>query len=208
MVLPRRNHSRPTRRRHLACTTAAFLLVIVYLSFSNWHPFFSSSSNFRWETTSSSSPSSTPRSHGDAATGGNNGQAGDLPLADLLSGNPPYWRDRRRNFQAEYDEVIAGVPGLRGTKPARFAFLIMAHGPTDVMLLKRNLPWLYSPLNFFLVRRGDIFALFLHTRRLLSVFLSRGQSRYILTCHPGGCSHRARFTGWVWDTFVAVFVCV
>ncbi|CAN0453284.1 unnamed protein product [Ectocarpus sp. 12 AP-2014] len=27
----------------------------------------------------------------------------------------------------------------------------MAHGPTDVELLRRNLPWLYSPLNFFLI---------------------------------------------------------
>lgn len=185
MVLPRRNHSRPTRRRHVACTTAAFLLVIVYLSFSNWHPFFSSSSNFRWETTSSSSsPSSTPRSHGDAATGGSNGQAGDLPLADLLSGNPPYWRDRRRNFQAEYDEVVAGVPGLRGTRPARFAFLIMAHGPTDVMLLRRNLPWLYSPLNFFLVRTfcGTALALFLHNASILLSSVRAG-GRSILTAH-------------------------
>ncbi|CAN0252332.1 unnamed protein product, partial [Ectocarpus fasciculatus] len=66
-------------------------------------------------------------------------------------GNPPYWRDPRRDFQAEYDEVVAAVPGLRGTRPARFAFLIMAHGPTDVELLRRNLPWLYSPLNFFLI---------------------------------------------------------
>ncbi|CAM9652109.1 unnamed protein product [Ectocarpus sp. 6 AP-2014] len=159
MVLPRRNHARPTRRRHVACTTAAFFAVMLYLFYSNWHPFFTS---YRETSSSSSFSSSTPRSHADTATAANKGGRGGggggegegegvFPLSELLSGNPPYWRDPRRDFQAEYEEVVAAVPGLRGTRPARFAFLIMAHGPTDVELLRRNLPWLYSPLNFFLI---------------------------------------------------------
>lgn len=170
MVLPRRNHARPTRRRHFACTAGVVFFTstaVMLLYLFVWHPFFSSnksSSAFgrgrgrhgNEPTSSSSSSSSTPGAGnaGKGEGGGGEGEGG-LPLAELLSGNPPYWRDPRRDFQAEYDAVFAAVPGLNGTPPARFAFLIMAHGPTDVKLLKRSLPWLYSPLNFFLVGSFD-----------------------------------------------------
>lgn len=153
MVLSRRVHARPTRRRSLAYTTAAFLAVMFYLF--QWHPFFAPAGSAPQEqygspSSSTSSSSTTVDKHpGIAAL--NSNDRGGLPLAKLLSGNPPYWRDPRRDFQAEYDEVREAVPGLAGIRPARFAFLIMAHGPEDVKLLKRNLPWLYSPLNFFLV---------------------------------------------------------
>ena len=149
MALPRRLHARPTRRRNLVYTTAAFLAVMLYLF--HWHPFFSpGSGSARNEHSSSSPSSSTTVDHADIARLDGNGRDG-LPLSELLSGNPPYWRDPRRDFQAEYDEVRDAVPGLAGIRPARFAFLIMAHGPSDVKLLKKNFPWLYSPLNFFLV---------------------------------------------------------
>lgn len=151
MVLPRRLHARPTRRRNLVYTTAAFLAVMFYLF--HWHPFFSQDSSSARKGHSSSSPtSSSTVGHADLA-GLDSDDRGGLPLAKLLSGNPPYWRDRLRDFQAEYDEVREAVPGLAGIRPARFAFLIMAHGPSDVKLLKKNFPWLYTPFNFFLVGR-------------------------------------------------------
>lgn len=154
MALSRRLHARPTRRRNLAYTTAAFLAVMLYLF--HWHPFFSPGVKEHSSSSSSSPTSSTTVDHhADIAGLGSNGRTGlspaGLPLAELLSGNPPYWRDPRRDFQAEYDEVRGAVPGLAGIRPARFAFLIMAHGPSDVKLLKKNFPWLYSPLSFFLV---------------------------------------------------------
>lgn len=139
MVFPRRLHARPSRRRQLAYTTAAFLAVMFYLF--RWHPFFSERPARVDPPPAATNPDAATDSEG----------RGGLPLSELLSGNPPRWRDPRRDFQAEYDEVVAAVPSLRGTRPARFAFLIMAHGPSDVKLLRRNLPWLYSPLNFFLV---------------------------------------------------------
>lgn len=67
-------------------------------------------------------------------------------------GNPPNWRDPERDFDAEYEQVLEAFPVLRAMRKARIAFLIMAHGPSDVMLLNRSFPWLYSPRNFFLVR--------------------------------------------------------
>lgn len=66
--------------------------------------------------------------------------------------NPPNWRDPERDFHAEYEQVLEAFPALRASQKARIAFLIMAHGPSDVMLLNRSFPWLYSPRNFFLVR--------------------------------------------------------
>lgn len=140
MVLTRRNHARPTRRRHLVGIVA--LVSVVFYIVYVWNPFFSSS------RTSSSSilPFSPPPPSLLPANGG--------PYrADAFPGDPSKWRDPQRDFDAEYEEVVAAVPSLQGTRPARLAFLIMAHGPTDVKLLKRSLPWLYSPLNFFLV--GD-----------------------------------------------------
>lgn len=166
MVLSRRNHARPTRRRHFTCTAGVLFFTsaaVMLLYLLVWHPLFSSSNSssgsgrgrgrHRNEPTSSSFSSTPGADHNENGEGGGGG--GDLPLAELLSGDPPYWRDPRRDFQAEYDAVYAAVPGLSGTRPARFAFLIMAHGPTDVKLLKRSLPWLYSPLNFFLVGSFD-----------------------------------------------------
>lgn len=150
MALPRRLHARPTRRRNLAYTTVAFLAVMFYLF--HWHPFFSPSA-LKEHSSSPLPSSSTIVDHHPEIAALDSNDRGGLPLAELLSGNPPYWRDPRRDFQAEYDEVLEAVPGLAGIRPARFAFLIMAHGPADVKLLKRNLPWLYSPLNFFLVGR-------------------------------------------------------
>lgn len=163
MALPRRLHARPTRRRNLAYTTAAFLAVMLYLF--HWHPFFSpGSSRKKHGGGGPSSPSSsTTVDHADGATLDGRGRGG-LPLAELLSGDPPYWRDPRRDFQAEYDGVREAVPGLAGIRPARFAFLIMAHGPADVKLLRKNFPWLYSPLNFFLVSQAVDF------QRLLLAF--------------------------------------
>lgn len=79
-----------------------------------------------------------------------------LPVPDLSLGRlqVPKWRDSSRDFDAEYEALLGAVPELRGGRRARIAFLIMAHGADDVQLLKRSLPWLYSPLNFFLVSDG------------------------------------------------------
>lgn len=146
MVLPRRSHARPTRRRHgvSLATGTALLVGLVFCLVYALRPLSSSS-------LSSSSVSTLPSSPQSSSPALQHVAPGVLPLADLLTGNPPKWRDPKRDFDAEYQEVLEAVPGLRSTRRARIAFLIMAHGPTDVQLLKRSLPWLYSPLNFFLV---------------------------------------------------------
>lgn len=69
----------------------------------------------------------------------------------MYLGSPPRWRDPERDFDSEYQEVLKAVPALKATRPARIAFLIMAHGPTDIKMLQRSLPWLYSPNSFILV---------------------------------------------------------
>lgn len=156
MVLSRRNHVRPTRRRHLVGIVA--LVSVVFYIVYVWNPFFSSPRTF------SITPFSPPPSSLLPANGG--------PYrADAFPGDPSKWRDPQRDFDAEYEEVVAAVPSLQGTRPARLAFLIMAHGPTDVKLLKRSLPWLYSPLNFFLV--GAV-------RCVLGVGGARCCSRFVL----------------------------
>lgn len=113
--------------------------VVFYMVYV-WNPFFSSS-----RTSSSSIPPFSPPPPSLLPDNGGPYRA------DAFPGDPSKWRDPQRDFDAEYEEVVAAVPSLQGTRPARLAFLIMAHGPTDVKLLKRSLPWLYSPLNFFLV---------------------------------------------------------
>ena len=170
MVFPRRLHARPTRRRQLVYTTLAFLAVMFYLF--RWNPSFSPGGRRQRapRTDPALSKSGSTDRLDTAAT--DSEDRGGLPLAELLSGNPPRWRDPRRDFQAEYDEVVAAVPGLAGGRPARFAFLIMAHGPSDVKLLRRNLPWLYSPLNFFLVG-GKEGLVGLHVRRVANVVGAR-----------------------------------
>lgn len=146
MVLPRRSHARPTRRRHgvSLATGTALLVGLVFCLVYALRPLSSSS-------LSSSSASTLPSSPQSSSPALQHAPLGVLPLADLLTGNPPKWRDPKRDFDAEYEEVLEAMPELRSTRRARIAFLIMAHGPTDVQLLKRSLPWLYSPLNFFLV---------------------------------------------------------
>lgn len=140
MVLPRRHHARPTRRRNLAGTALA-CSVVFYIVYA-WP-------SSRFFGTPSNSPGVSTSSH--SHTSSSFGPPGALPQAHLLSGSPPRWRDPHRDFDAEYEQVLEAVPALRGTRQARIAFLIMAHGPTDVIMLKRSLPWLYSPLNLFLV---------------------------------------------------------
>lgn len=141
MVLPRRHHNsaRPTRRRQGYLFICAAISVLVYLAYFRRSP-YSLHPSFR---SSSSSDSWAPISQQTAVS-----------KAELFLGNPPKWRDPNRDFEAEYEEVVKAMPALRSSRPARIAFLVMAHGPTDVKMLKRSLPWLYSPHNFILVSAG------------------------------------------------------
>lgn len=121
MVLPRRHHGRP-RRRHGCIVGAAAVCVLLYFFYLR-RPLDASSHLYPKD----GSPEIV------------------FPEVNLYSGNPPLWRDPQRDFDAEYQEVLRAVPALKATRPARIAFLVMAHGSTDVKMLQRSLPWLYSP---------------------------------------------------------------
>lgn len=151
MVWRRRQAHGPSSRQHPSRRrTKTFLLmaaagtVILYMVY------------FRLSLNSYLSLSLSPHySHTTSATPQGDGTAVQamvsLPMADLFLGTPPKWRDPKRDFEDEYLEVLEAVPELRSTRRARIAFFIMAHGPTDVEMLKKSLPWLYSPNNYILV---------------------------------------------------------
>lgn len=165
MVWPRRRlsgHHGPSIRQHpsrrrtqgfVVMAAAALLLLYTVYFRPSLHRLRKS-----LPTHSRPPPSSSTQYSAGGGGGGDGGEgkeaagpAQTLPTADLLSGSPPKWRDPQRDFEAEYEEILEAVPELRSTKRARLAFFIMAHGPTDVEMLKRSLPWLYSPHSFILV---------------------------------------------------------
>ncbi|CAM9435366.1 unnamed protein product [Choristocarpus tenellus] len=83
---------------------------------------------------------------------------------------PPNWRSPGRDVEAEYQAVLEAVPELGGTRRARLAFLVMAHGSNDIVLLKRSIPWLYSKENFILIHLDRKTPT--HVREDLKTFLS------------------------------------
>lgn len=153
MVLLRRNHSRPTSRRHRGAGLAGFVTIslIVCLWYS-WYPFSPRASPSGTRNTESASiKESTSLMMASATTPKPPPASVKTTGINTSKDNPPKWRDPERDFDAEYEQVVEAFPTLQSTRKARIAFLIMAHGPSDVMLLNRSFPWLYSPRNFFLV---------------------------------------------------------
>ena len=149
MVLPRRNHVRVSRRhRGAGFVGLALVGIVFYLSYSWYRPLTSSFGSRR-----PSSSSLTTFSSMTALNAGSYKPPPDgIPLrVNISESNPRNWRNPERDFDTEYEQVLEAFPALRTTRRARIAFFIMAHGPTDVMLLARSFPWLYSPLNFYLV---------------------------------------------------------
>lgn len=156
MVWRRRHAHGPASRQHPSRRrTQSFLLmaaagtVLLYMVY--FRPSLNSHSSLPLSTHYSRSTSGTPGGEGTAVQA-----MVSLPTADLLSGNPPKWRDPKRDFAGEYLDVLEAVPELRSTRRARLAFFIMAYGPTDVEMLKRSLPWLYSPNNYILVSFSSV----------------------------------------------------
>ncbi|CAM9304583.1 unnamed protein product [Ascophyllum nodosum] len=149
MVLPRRNHVRVSRRhRGAGFVGLALVGIVFYLSYSWYRPLTSSFGSRR-----PSSSSLTTFSSMTALNAGSYKPPPDgIPLrVNISESNPRNWRNPERDFDTEYEQVLEAFPALRTTRRARIAFFIMAHGPTDVMLLARSFPWLYSPLNFYLI---------------------------------------------------------